>query len=194
MFHKVIFTNIQRGFTLIELLITMTVLGVLMAIALPNLQGFVLNNRLSSDVNGFIGLINYARSEAIARNQDVVICPRSNGAIGCQTGGAGQFWGEYEIQVFVDINGNGQRNATDTLLKTIPASDSTGTVRRLTRDSGAGSIRFGAAGLSQTAHRFDIFAIKTGDAAFEAQYGRSVCISLPGRPRVIPLGTVCDVF
>lgn len=181
----------QRGFTLIELLITMAVLGVLMAVALPNLQAFILSNRLSSDVNGLIGLINYARSEAITRNQDVVICPKKNTAITCQ---ASQFWGEYEIQVFVDINGNGIRNATDILLKTIPASDTTGAERRLTRNGGTGSIKFGAAGLSQTAHRFDIYAVNAGDSAFEVRYGRSICISLPGRPRVIALGTVCDVF
>lgn len=183
--------NTQRGFTLIELLITMAVLGVLMAVALPNLQAFILSNRLSSDVNGLIGLINYARSEAITRNQDVVICPKKNTAITCQ---ASQFWGEYEIQVFVDINGNGIRNATDILLKTIPASDTTGAERRLTRNGGTGSIKFGAAGLSQTAHRFDIYAVNAGDSAFEVRYGRSICISLPGRPRVIALGTVCDVF
>lgn len=185
------FLKIQRGFTLIELLITMAVLGVLMAIALPNLQVFILNNRLSSDVNGFLGLVNYARSEAIARNQDVVICPRTNGAITCVSS---EFWGEFETQVFVDVNGNGQRNAADILLRTIPASDTTAAERRLTRNAGAGNIRFGAAGLSQAAHRFDIFAIKASDAAFEARFGRSVCITLPGRPRVIPLGNVCDNF
>ena len=162
-----------------------------MAIALPNLQTFILSNRLSSDVNGFVGLINYARSEAVVRNQDVIICPKSNGGITCQ---ASEFWGQFEVQVFVDVNGNGQRNAADTLLKTIPAADSTGVIRQLTRNGGAGTIKFGASGLSQTAHRFDIFAIKAGDPAFEAQYGRSVCISLPGRPRVIPLGTACTAF
>lgn len=191
MLYKSLSSNSHRGFTLIEMLITMSVLGVLTAIALPNMQAFILSNRLSSDVNGFIGLINYARSEAIARNQDVLICPKKNAAIDCESS---QFWGEYEVQVFIDVDGNGQRNAADILLKTIPASDSSGTVRRLTRNGGVGSIKFGAAGLSQTAHRFDIFQVKSGDAAFEAQFGRSVCISLPGRPRVIPLGTVCNVF
>ena len=191
MYRKSPIADCHRGFTLIELLITMSVLGVLMAIAIPNLQVFVLNNRLSSDVNGLIGLINYARSEAIARNQDVVICPKANAGIECESS---QFWGQYEVQVFVDENGNGQRNITDTLLRTIPAVDSTGAVRRFTRNGGVGSIKFGAAGLSQTAHRFDIFQVNAGNAAFEARYGRSVCISLPGRPRVIPLGTVCNVF
>ena len=167
-------------------------MGVLLAVALPNLQAFVLSNRLSSDVNGFLGLLNYARSEAIVRNQSVVICPKSNAGITCESS---QFWGEFEVQAFVDINGNGQRNATDILLKTIPAADTSGQVRRFTRTAGVGVVTYGSSGLSQTAHRFDIFAIKVGDLDFENRYGRSVCISLPGRPRVVPYITAnCTAF
>ena len=182
----------QSAFTLIELLITMTVLGVLMAIALPNLQSFVIGNRLTSNVNSFVGLVNYARSEAIARNQSVIICPRSNTAIACASD---PLWGLYELQVFVDCTGNGDRNSGattncptgDTLLKTMPALDTTGNEFVLIRGAltpAVGTIRFGAAGLSQTAHSFAINA--KGDAAYELQYGRTICISRPGRVRVTP--------
>jgi type IV fimbrial biogenesis protein FimT len=169
----------QSGFTLVELMVALSILAVLTTLALPDLRQFVVSNRLSSDVNSFVGLINYARSEAIARNQDVVICPISNGGIACASDAS---WGIYQLQVFVDANGNGDRNAGELLLKTVPATDTTGTQRIITRDSGVGHIRFSAAGYSQTAHQFDISAV--GDAAYQLKYGRSVCISRPGRVRV----------
>lgn len=173
----------QSGFTLVELMVAVSILAVLTTLALPDLRQFVVSNRLSSDVNSFVGLINYARSEAIVRNQDVVICPRSNSGITCASDAS---WGAYEMQAFVDLNGNGERNADELLLKTVPATDTTETQRVLKRDSGVGRIRFSAAGFSQTAHRFDINAV--GDAAFELKYGRSVCISRPGRVRVASPG------
>jgi type IV fimbrial biogenesis protein FimT len=178
----------QIGFTLVELLITVSIVAILIAVALPDLRAFLVNNRLSSDVNGFVGLINYARSEAIARNQDVLICPKSNGAtvITCEST---QSWGEFETQVFVDIDGNGQRNANDILLKTIAATDPAGLDRRINRATAPGVIKFGAVGFSQTAHRFDIFAI--GDAAFEIRFGRTICISRSGRVRVATANNAC---
>ncbi len=182
----------QKGFTLIELLITVTILGVLMAVALPSMKSFIVSNRLSSNVNGFVGLINYARSEAITRNQSVIICPKSNAAITCA---ASQFWNEYETQVFVDVDGSDTRNAGDVLLKTVPAMDVNGTEMAFVRPAGAANIKFGAVGMSQTAHRFNIHAVAASDVDYEYKYGRSVCISKPGRARVISYSAnQCDAF
>ena len=165
-------------------MVTVSIVAILTTLALPDLRAFVVGNRLSSDVNSFVGLVNYARSEAIVRNQDVIVCPKSNNGITCASDAS---WGKFETQVFVDANGNGQRNASEELLKTLPATDESGDQRVITRGSGVGSIRFSAAGFSQTAHTFDINA--KGDAAFELKYGRSVCISKPGRIRVTAPGS-----
>ena len=169
----------------------MAVLGVLLAVALPSLRSVIVSNKLSSNVNGFIGLINYARSEAIARNQSVMICPKSNSGVSCA---ADALWGQYEIQVFVDCTGNDDRNTAattncptgDTLLKTWPALDVNATEFALIRST-VGKIKFGAVGMSQIAQSFDIKAV--GDATFEQKYGRTICISKPGRVRVTSLTT-----
>jgi type IV fimbrial biogenesis protein FimT len=172
-----------KGFTLIELMVAISVLGILLALALPDMRSFLVNSRLSSDINGFVGLINYARSEAIVRNQDVVVCPKSNTSNACI---ATLLWGEYQIQAFVDIDGNGTRNGADILLKTISATDPAGTQRAINLNS-TNVISFSAAGFSQRAMSFNIFA--RGDAAFELRYGRTLCVSKPGRVRVIASGT-----
>ena len=184
--------TLQRGFTLIELLITISILGVLMAVALPNLRSFVVSNRLSSDVNNFIGFINYARSEAIVRNQSVLICPKNNASNACV---ATQFWAEYDIEMFVDVDGNNAWSTGDILLKTMPAIDTSTTQTSFNKQSATGYIKFGAVGMSQTINRFDMFAV--GSAAYNAQYGRTICISKPGRARVVALMTTtspCSAF
>src|SRR3989344_4698731 len=60
----------NSGFTLIELIITLTIAGILMAVAVPGLKNFVSSNRLTAQINDLIADINLARSEAIKRNTD----------------------------------------------------------------------------------------------------------------------------
>lgn len=174
--------NLQRGFTLIELLVTVSVLAVLMAVAIPNLRSFIVSNRLSSDVNNFIGFINYARSEAIVRNQSVLICPKNNASNACVST---QFWAEYDIEMFVDVDGNNAWSTGDVLLKTMPAIDTSTSQTVFNKYTGAGYLKFAALGMSISNHRLDMYAV--GDATYNAQYGRTICISKPGRARVIPL-------
>ncbi|HEV2333230.1 MAG TPA: GspH/FimT family pseudopilin [Gammaproteobacteria bacterium] len=68
------------GFTLIELLITLSVAGILVALAGPSFKITIQNNRLVTQGNDFLGALIYARSEAIELNSTVTVCASSDGA------------------------------------------------------------------------------------------------------------------
>jgi type IV fimbrial biogenesis protein FimT len=71
----------EPGFTLIEILVTMVVAGILVAIAVPAFNNFVLNDRDIGQVNSLVGSLNYARSEAVKRASPtgVTVCPTADG-------------------------------------------------------------------------------------------------------------------
>lgn len=68
-------TDGQGGFTLIELLITIVVLAVVVAIALPNLALFITSSRLRATQSEFVSALTLARSEATKRGSRVLVLP-----------------------------------------------------------------------------------------------------------------------
>lgn len=88
------------GFTIIELMITIAVLGIALAIAVPNMQQFILNNRLTSQLNLLGSSLAMARSEAIKENQVAVVCVTTDGA---QCDDSGADWNNGWL-VFIDRN------------------------------------------------------------------------------------------
>lgn len=65
---------LQRGFTLVELMIIVTLIGVFAMIAVPSFTQFIANNRTQSVNNEMLALLQFARSEAVARRTLVKAC------------------------------------------------------------------------------------------------------------------------
>ena len=63
-----------RGFTLWELLCTLAVAGVTLAAGVPAVRSFLLDARLTADVNGWVLAVQLARSEAAKRGRPVIVC------------------------------------------------------------------------------------------------------------------------
>jgi type IV fimbrial biogenesis protein FimT len=69
-----------RGFTLWELLYSLAIAGIVLAIGVPGLRGFVLDSRRTANVNAFVLAVQLARSEAHKRGRPVVVCKSADAA------------------------------------------------------------------------------------------------------------------
>jgi type IV fimbrial biogenesis protein FimT len=70
----------QLGFTLTEMMVVTAIVAILMSIGVPSYRYLANSYRLSSEVNGALGDLMYARSEAIKEGQNVTTCASVDGA------------------------------------------------------------------------------------------------------------------
>jgi type IV fimbrial biogenesis protein FimT len=67
-----------RRFTMLELVIVMAIVAILATIAMPGFQYVTSSNRVSTEVNGLLGDMQYARNEALKEGQPITVCPSAN--------------------------------------------------------------------------------------------------------------------
>ncbi len=66
-------TRANQGFTLIELIITIALIGIIAGFVIPQFGSMIDRNRVVSTTNSVVGLLNFARSEAVRRNVRVQV-------------------------------------------------------------------------------------------------------------------------
>ena len=87
-----------RGFTLVEMLVVMVISAILIAAAVPSFQALIASTRASSASGTLVSSLEYARSEAIRRNQNVTVCRTADAnapenVLACSDNVAGNFDG-----------------------------------------------------------------------------------------------------
>jgi type IV fimbrial biogenesis protein FimT len=105
----------QRGFTLGEVLATLGVLGVSLSLVVPSFERVTQSNLRATTINELVATLHVARSEALARNATVAICPSADGRTCARVP-----WEAGWIR-FVDGNGNYQTDEGEAVLGGAPA-------------------------------------------------------------------------
>jgi len=150
------------GFTLIELMVTVAIVAILAAVAVPAMTGLINHVRISGLTGELVSAVQLARSEAVRRNARVTLCPSDDGA----TCANSEAWAGWIIEARDNTSGADQI----VLAETAPAN---------TEVSGpAGGIVFRPSGLLVTQSRLTVCVPTTNPAANQ----RVVTIALSGSP------------
>lgn len=73
-------SRLAGGFSIVELMVTVAVLAILLAVAVPSLRTAMRRSYVSDTTNSLVGDLAYARAEAAGRHKYVSICRSSDGA------------------------------------------------------------------------------------------------------------------
>jgi type IV fimbrial biogenesis protein FimT len=78
--------NRQSGFTMVEMIMTVAVGAILLTVGIPSFRYITNSNRIAAEINGLLGDLQFARSEAIKEGQNVTVC-MSKAGLTCDTTG-----------------------------------------------------------------------------------------------------------
>jgi type IV fimbrial biogenesis protein FimT len=174
-----------RGFTLIELMISVTLIGILLGLGMPSYARLMATNRMATQTNGVVSMLNLARSEAVRRGQAIAVRADQSNA---------DFAGGWKI--FTDANADGAIPSTTTasdgtVLRQETAAPGRTTIKRVLRSGTAPDYTYADADSSVADRQYVVFNARGGNGADQAIFFR-VCdasnTALAGR--IVQVSTV----
>jgi type IV fimbrial biogenesis protein FimT len=60
--------HLRRGFSLVEMMVVVAIMGILMGIAIPSFQSYLVNNQVMTAAEMFLGSVMQAKAEAASQN------------------------------------------------------------------------------------------------------------------------------
>ena len=185
-----------RGFTLVELVVTILILAILSAMAMPSFRNFMRRNTVTSQSNALLADIQYARNKAISERTVTGLCPSSAGTSCSASNALENGWAVYRENT---PGAAATLSADDDLLHMSQSKN--GVSIRLVDGGGAAvqSIGFNQQGelLSGTGVSFLICARSSGDSIGKStpeSKGSELFVSSSGRPtiRQMAAGASCS--
>ncbi|GMR08138.1 MAG: type IVa pilus pseudopilin TppE [Gammaproteobacteria bacterium] len=188
-YHEDVMRRFQtrRGFTLVELLITVAILAIVLTIGVPSFRDFIQNNRLRGITNNLVLDINFARSEAVKRGTQVILCRSAAPAANPPScGGTAETWTTGWIVFASQDSDTSYTNGTDILIKHTPAATTGITI--IANSEADAYLAFNSDGMKYSTNaanpsaKFAICDDRDGDTNYDEEYGRELTVINTGRP------------
>jgi len=173
----------QSGFTLVELMVTLSVLAILAAVALPSFQDTIRLNRVSTENNELIAALNLARTEAIKTRSFAELCASADGTA------CGVDWSQGWM-VWSDINRNGALDAGTEVVRFERADPQVTAVANIAGiDAGTSAVRYNGRGQpvlpAGTVFPANVITLHPLTCATGAEHLRNILIARTGQIRTL---------
>lgn len=164
----------QGGFTVTELMVVVAIVAILLSLGLPSFRYITNAYRMSAEINGLLGDLQYARAEAIREGQGVTTCVSTTGT-GCTGGGN---WAGGWI-VFSDPDNNQVLDNGEVVLRRQGAFTGV-TPDTFNASGGLTAITYNREGFATTAAGFPNTIITLHDSTSNAAWTRCLWITPVG--------------